>query len=285
MVVHHVPSGGHAARLALVHLLHDAHLLPVVARQERLHRRHHRDVQRDPRPVPADVGPARLAGRFSSFRVALDTPRARSTSTTNPLKLGEADLRVISGDDRGWRLVPLDDTRRRGRAALLLLPVLNSAAFHVVVMVTILANGLITASISFKHDGRPRSDFYQQYYYIEVRSKSQFREPKSGAKSPITTALALVGPGLLYDALQPGGAVQDLVFGIQAVLFALHLQVRTVAGHRDDAAPSAQVLPVLPHLFPSASSFSPTILGLEVSFIDDILDSMFLTITLYSVTI
>ena len=85
-------------------------------------------------------------------------------------QLGDGDFRVISGDDRGWRLVPLDDTRHQGRIALLFIPVLNSAAFHVLLMFTILANGLVTASMSFKHDGRPRSDFYQQYYYIEVRT-------------------------------------------------------------------------------------------------------------------
>ena len=79
-----------------------------------------------------------------------------------------ADARVISGDDRGWRLVPSDLTRRQGRAALFFMPVLNSAAFHILLMLTILANGIITASMSFKHDGRPRSEFYQHYYYIEV---------------------------------------------------------------------------------------------------------------------
>ena len=88
-------------------------------------------------------------------------------------QLGDGDFRVISGDDRGWRLVPLDDTRHQGRIALLFIPVLNSAAFHVLLMFTILANGLVTASMSFKHDGRPRSDFYQQYYYIEVRTKQK----------------------------------------------------------------------------------------------------------------
>jgi len=79
-----------------------------------------------------------------------------------------ADARVISGDDRGWKLVPIDASRQQYRTVLLFLPVLNSAAFHLLLMAAILTNGILTATMTFKHDGRPRSDFYQQYYYIEV---------------------------------------------------------------------------------------------------------------------
>lgn len=82
----------------------------------------------------------------------------------------DARAPIISGDDRGWKLVPTDATRHQYRTVLLFLPVLNSAAFHLLLMVAILANGILTASMSFKHDGRPRSDFYQQHYYIEVIS-------------------------------------------------------------------------------------------------------------------
>lgn len=32
----------------------------------------------------------------------------------------------------------------------------------------ILANGIVTATMRFKHDERPRSDFYIKYYYIEI---------------------------------------------------------------------------------------------------------------------
>lgn len=80
----------------------------------------------------------------------------------------DARAPIISGDDRGWKLVPTDATRHQYRTVMLFLPVLNSAAFHLLLMAAILANGLFTASMSFRHDGRPRSDFYQQHYYIEV---------------------------------------------------------------------------------------------------------------------
>lgn len=80
----------------------------------------------------------------------------------------DARAPIISGDDRGWKLVPTDATRHQYRTVMLFLPVLNSAAFHLLLMGAVLANGLLTASMSFKHDGRPRSDFYQHHYYIEV---------------------------------------------------------------------------------------------------------------------
>ena len=80
----------------------------------------------------------------------------------------DARAPIITGDDRGWKLVPVDPSRHQYRTVMLFLPVLNSAAYHLLLMVAILANGILTASMSFKHDGRPRSEFYQQYYYIEV---------------------------------------------------------------------------------------------------------------------
>lgn len=46
--------------------------------------------------------------------------------------------------------------------------ILRSAYFRLLVMTVILANGIVTATMNFKHDGRDRSVFYQKYYYIEV---------------------------------------------------------------------------------------------------------------------
>lgn len=45
---------------------------------------------------------------------------------------------------------------------------LRSAYFRLLVMGVVLANGVITATMNFKHDGNPRQFFYQKYYYIEV---------------------------------------------------------------------------------------------------------------------
>jgi len=46
--------------------------------------------------------------------------------------------------------------------------ILNSAWFRLLVMCIILSNGIAMATMNFKHDGRQREEFYQQYYYIEV---------------------------------------------------------------------------------------------------------------------
>lgn len=116
------------------------------------------------------------------------------------------DARIISGDDRGWKLVPIDASRQQYRTVLLFLPVLNSAAFHLLLMIAILANGIITATMSFKHDGRPRSDFYQQYYYIEVAYGSL-------ANLSLFTAWFLFHLGRLHGLLQLGSPFQNLVFG------------------------------------------------------------------------
>ncbi len=57
-----VQDPGQLARMAGDDLLHHADILPRVAREERFHRRHHRDVQRDPSAVQGDVGRAGSPG-------------------------------------------------------------------------------------------------------------------------------------------------------------------------------------------------------------------------------
>jgi sodium leak channel non-selective protein len=79
---------------------------------------------------------------------------------------------ILTGDDSGWKLVTLDENKHGGIG---LAPehcqqILRSAYFRMVVMTIILANGIVTASMNFKHDGRPRRVFYEKYYYIEVIS-------------------------------------------------------------------------------------------------------------------
>ncbi|XP_065332108.1 sodium leak channel NALCN isoform X4 [Cloeon dipterum] len=75
---------------------------------------------------------------------------------------------VLTGDDSGWRLVKVGESRQHGLAPDCCQAVLRSAWFRLLVMCVILANGVVTASMNFKHDGRPRHVFYERYYYIEV---------------------------------------------------------------------------------------------------------------------
>ena len=76
----------------------------------------------------------------------------------------------ITGDDRSWEFVPANNSNelRQDSISRFLLLALNSTAFHLLAFVAILVNSIITASMSFRHDGRPRSDFYHYHYYIEV---------------------------------------------------------------------------------------------------------------------
>lgn len=68
----------------------------------------------------------------------------------------------------GWKLVTLDENKYSGLAPPVCQAILRSASFRLLMMGIILANGIITATMHFKHDGRPRNVFYENYYYIEV---------------------------------------------------------------------------------------------------------------------
>ena len=62
----------------------------------------------------------------------------------------------------------LDENKFSGLAPPVCQTILRSASFRLLMMGVILANGIVTATMHFKHDGRPRHVFYEKYYYIEV---------------------------------------------------------------------------------------------------------------------
>lgn len=74
---------------------------------------------------------------------------------------------ILCGDDSGWKLVTIDDNKHGGAPETCHL-VLKSPTFRLMVMSVILANGIVMATMDFKHDGRPRHVFYENYYYIEI---------------------------------------------------------------------------------------------------------------------
>ena len=74
---------------------------------------------------------------------------------------------MLIGDDTGWKLITIDDNKHGG-APETFNNVLKSPYFRLIVMSVILANGIVTATMSFKHDGRPRQVFYEKYFYIEI---------------------------------------------------------------------------------------------------------------------
>lgn len=82
----------------------------------------------------------------------------------------EATPQVLRGDDNGWKLIEVDENQSTGRfrAPRFLVQFVQSAAFQVIIMLAILLNAIVAASVSFKHDGRPRESFYRHYYYAEI---------------------------------------------------------------------------------------------------------------------
>ncbi|XP_024086149.1 sodium leak channel non-selective protein isoform X2 [Cimex lectularius] len=75
---------------------------------------------------------------------------------------------ILTGDDMGWKLVTLDENKYSGLAPPICQTILRSASFRLLMMGIILANGIVTATMHFKHDGRPRHTFYENYYWAEV---------------------------------------------------------------------------------------------------------------------
>ncbi|XP_072142678.1 sodium leak channel NALCN isoform X2 [Dermacentor andersoni] len=75
---------------------------------------------------------------------------------------------VLKGDDTGWKLVTVDESKGRGKAPRCLQVAIHSAAFQVIVMMVNVANAFVAASISFVHDERPREDFFKTYYFAEI---------------------------------------------------------------------------------------------------------------------
>lgn len=82
----------------------------------------------------------------------------------------EATPHTLRGDDSGWKLIEVDENQTTGRfrAPRFIRNFIQTAIFQVIVMLAILSNAIVAASVSFKHDGRDRTEFYQHYYYAEI---------------------------------------------------------------------------------------------------------------------
>lgn len=77
---------------------------------------------------------------------------------------------VLRGNANGWRLVEVDYNQSNGRfrAPLILRKFVQSASFQVLIMVGILVDAIIAASVRFDYNGKRREDFFQSYYYCEL---------------------------------------------------------------------------------------------------------------------
>ena len=70
----------------------------------------------------------------------------------------------------GLKLVTVNENKHVGFAPAVCHDILKSRWFRLLMMGTILANGIVMATMNFEHDGRPRQYFYEKYYYIEVNT-------------------------------------------------------------------------------------------------------------------
>lgn len=95
---------------------------------------------------------------------------------------------MLKGDDSGWKLVTVDESKGRGKAPRCLQVAIHSAAFQVIVMMVNVANAFVAASISFVHDERPREDFFKTYYFAEVVLPAQLATVDCLASCVSTTA-------------------------------------------------------------------------------------------------
>lgn len=72
---------------------------------------------------------------------------------------------VLVEDQDGWKLVTVDENKQSGAAPVICHKILFSKWFRYLMMVVIVANGISTARMNFKHDGRPRGE---NHYIFEV---------------------------------------------------------------------------------------------------------------------
>ena len=82
----------------------------------------------------------------------------------------EAVPQVLKGDDSGWKLIEVDENSGGGRwrAPRCVRQFLQTATFQVMIMTAIVLNAIAAASVKFEHDGRPREEFYRNYYISEI---------------------------------------------------------------------------------------------------------------------
>lgn len=75
---------------------------------------------------------------------------------------------VLSGDDCGWRLMSINDSKTQGWAPHFCVKYLQSAGFYLLIMTAIIGDAIWAASLVFRHDGTEREEIYRVYYYAEV---------------------------------------------------------------------------------------------------------------------
>ena len=83
---------------------------------------------------------------------------------------GETTTQVLEGDKRAWKLITVHENRHSGLAPAFCHRLLQSPFYHIAIMIIIIVNALVTASITFRHtsDEKPREFFFQDQKKLEL---------------------------------------------------------------------------------------------------------------------
>ena len=75
---------------------------------------------------------------------------------------------VLCQDSDGWKMVTIDENKPRGLAPPFFQCILKTAWFHILILILVLANAIVAATMSFDYRLQdPHKDF-EGYYYCEV---------------------------------------------------------------------------------------------------------------------
>lgn len=75
---------------------------------------------------------------------------------------------VLQCDVDGWKMVTVDVNKPKGLAPPVVRGLLSTPWFHMLILLLVLANAIITATIHFDHDKISPYKKFDSYYYTEV---------------------------------------------------------------------------------------------------------------------
>lgn len=77
-------------------------------------------------------------------------------------------IQVIQSDGTMWRLVMMDENKSQGLAPPIFQRILRSNFFHTFILILVLLDASIAASLSFNHRNKRPADKLDEFYYAEV---------------------------------------------------------------------------------------------------------------------
>lgn len=79
-------------------------------------------------------------------------------------------FQVIQNDGGSWKLVMVDENKTNGLAPPIFQRVLRSNFFHTIILLLVLVDASIAASLSFDHDKKLPADKMDGFYFAQVKT-------------------------------------------------------------------------------------------------------------------